>query len=511
MHRAYATPSLPADAGTWGELARVAWPLMISQGSLTLMYVTDRMFLTWLSTDALAAAMPAGFLHWTLISLFMGTASYVNAFVAQYDGAGRRERVVASVWQGAYFSLLAGLVLLGFAPWAGRLFAALKHDPAVARLEAEYFSVLCYGAGPMVLSAALAGFFTGRGQTQVVMWVNVAVTVTNVVLDYVLIFGVELTGGRVVLRWGIGGAAIATVIGNVVGCVLYAWLLARQARREGYPVWAVRRFDRELFGRLLRFGLPSGLHWFVDISCWTLFLFLVERLGKGPLAATNLAFNLNSLVFVPLLGLGTAAMTLVGRRIGEGRPTLARRTVWRAALAAEAFTVACAAVYLLAPELVLWPYARRSDPAEFAALHDLVVVLLRYVAAYSFFDCLAVVFGMAIRGAGDTRFAMKFTLAAGLLVLVVPTALATWLVRSIGTFVPWVLVVPTARTTWLEAGIHGPWLAATVFVAVMGLGFLARFQAGRWEQMRVIEATGEIEDPVVAPVDVEEIVPASAE
>src|SRR5205814_1691655 len=86
-------------AGSLRELWAVAIPLVLSSGSLTLMIAIDRLFLTWYSTNALAASTPGGALHWTVLSPVLGTISYVNAFVAQYEGAGRKDQVVASVWQ----------------------------------------------------------------------------------------------------------------------------------------------------------------------------------------------------------------------------------------------------------------------------------------------------------------------------------------------------------------------------------------------------------------------------
>ena len=90
----------PEHAGSLRELLRIAVPLMISSGSVSVMHLANRMFLTWYSLDAVAAVLPAGILHWTIISLIFGTVQYANTFVAQYEGAGRRDRVAAAVWQG---------------------------------------------------------------------------------------------------------------------------------------------------------------------------------------------------------------------------------------------------------------------------------------------------------------------------------------------------------------------------------------------------------------------------
>ena len=87
-----ADTSGPLKAGSFRELMSVAVPLVLSSGSLSLMIAIDRLFLTWFSEDALAASTPAAALHWTVMSAFIGTINYANAFVAQYEGAGRKDR-----------------------------------------------------------------------------------------------------------------------------------------------------------------------------------------------------------------------------------------------------------------------------------------------------------------------------------------------------------------------------------------------------------------------------------
>src|SRR5579872_2724004 len=81
------------QAGSFRELMTVAIPLVLSSGSISLMIAIDRLFLTWYSEDALAASTPAGALHWTMMSACVGMINYGNAFVAQYEGAGQKDRV----------------------------------------------------------------------------------------------------------------------------------------------------------------------------------------------------------------------------------------------------------------------------------------------------------------------------------------------------------------------------------------------------------------------------------
>lgn len=357
-----------ADAGTLRELLRVAVPMVLSSGSLSLMHFVDRVFLTWYSTDALAAATPAGMLQWTVMSVVIGTVMYVNTFVAQYDGANRPERVGSAVWQGVYLSLLGGLLFLLVVPFTDEIFALVGHAPEVQRLEVEYFSVLCYGAVPFTMASALACFYSGRGATVVVMWVNLFTTIVNLVLDYLLIFGVGPFP-----EWGVWGAAFATVMANVAAVLVYAALMLRPGDARRYALLSQWRFDSELFRRLLRYGLPTGIQLFADIAGISVFIFLVGMLGTRELAATNLAFNLNTFAFIPMLGVGTAVMTLVGQRIGERRPELAVRTTWMAFTLAGVYMLIFAAIYVLLPDQLLYLYAVRSSPGEFEPIRETAV------------------------------------------------------------------------------------------------------------------------------------------
>lgn len=448
--------------GSVRELLEVAVPLMISSGSVSLMHVVDRIFLTWWSVDALAAALPAGITFWTAISLPMGIGIYTNTFVAQYSGANRPGRLVASVWQGTYFVLFAGLLLLGLLPFTDDIFRWMGHEEAVQILEIDYFSVMIYGAAPMLLAAVLSSFFSGRGRTRVVMAVNLMVALINIGLDYVLIFGIE----GVITPGGVRGAAIATVIAQAAAAVIFASLVIWSAREEGLPFWQNWRPDRELIGRMLWYGMPNGFQFFVDIAGFAAFIALVGHLGKEPLTATNLAFNLNSLAFVPMMGLSTAVMTLVGQRIGERDAELAVRTTWLAFLLSSLYMAIWGCIYLFAPDLILAPYAAFAEIESFERLRPTVTMLLRFIVLYSFFDAMLIVFGAAVRGAGDTRFSLVFSFICAWLLMVLPVYLFM-------------------RAGMLTLTIA--WSVITGYIFVLGIGFLARFQLGHWKSMSVID------------------------
>jgi MATE family multidrug resistance protein len=449
-----------APAGSLKELLHVAFPLVISAGSLSLMNVVDRVYIARLSVDALAASMPAVMVNWTMISLFFGIAGYTNAFVSQYEGAGRKDRVASAVWQGLFISVIAGLLLQPTGLISHHIFALMGHDPHVVELEAEYFNWLLPVALPILSNNVLGAFFTARKRSAVIMRVNLIMTVCNLVLCPLLIFGWGRFAGI-----GIRGAALSTVIAEFLGTGLLISNLISEARRHNYPFRETFRFDSVLFLRNLRYGFPNGIQMLLEVGSFTLFLALIGQLGTNEQAATNLAFTLNAVAFIPMMGMGTAVMILVGHRIGEGRAQLGARTVWKGFLISAGYMLLFAGIYLSLPELILSPFMHGDEKSQFEELKPIVVTLLRFVALYTFFDAMAIIFGSAVRGAGDTLFSLIFSTLAGWVCMVVPTL---WVVRNGG-------------------DLYDCWAIITATVIIMGIGFLFRFVQGKWTKMRVIE------------------------
>jgi MATE family multidrug resistance protein len=446
----------------------LALPLLVSTASWSVMYFIDRLYLLWYSKEGLAAALPAGMLAFDVMCLPLGICGYVTTFVSQYYGAKRFERIGPVVWQGVFLGVAAIPLVLATNPLAPWMFAQADHPPKVTELEVEYFQICNYGAGGMMIAAALSSFFTGRSDVRTVMIVDSLACLINVVLDYAWIFG----------KWGfesygVAGAAWATVVAMWCRAVIYMYLWLRPKYREEFQTLRGFQIDWPLSLRLLRFAFPSGVQLFIEVTAFTLFLLLVGRLGTDPMTATNLALNVNSLAFMPVVGFGMATTTLVGQRLGEDRPDLAERSTWSAYFLASCCMLAMSALYLLAPEALLTFHETDADPVKFAELRDLTVILLRFVAVYCLFDAMNIVFSAAIKGAGDMRF-----------------VLITTLVTS---FIP-VLLTYGGLEFW-GLGVYWCWIVITGWVWVLGVVYWLRFMQGKWKTMRVIESP--IEDELL--------------
>jgi MATE family multidrug resistance protein len=443
------------------EVALLAYPLILSHLSFTAQTFVDRLFLTWYSPEAVAGAVTGLFAVWSVIALFTGTGEYLTTFVAQYLGAGREERIGPALWQGIYFAVAAGLFVASLTPFAGFAFELAGHDRALRAYEVEYARVLLLGALPVVLMATLSTFFAGRGHTSVILRVNVLVTLVNVVFDWLWIFG---KAGFP--RLGVTGAALATILSQVVGAAVYLALILRPEFRRRFRTAAGWRPEPWLVARLVRYGMPTGLQYSLEVAAFTVFMVIVGRIGTGELAASGIAFNLNMIVFMPMVGLAVAVSSLVGRYLGAERPDLAERVVASSLAMSFAYMAACGLLYVFGAPLLLAPYAAGADPASFPAIAAIATALLRFVAFYSIFDMMNLIHAAGLRGAGDTVYPMGLTFVLAWIVMLVPA---------------WVGCVQ------LGAGVYFAWATATGYVLLLGLLMRRRFRAGHWKSMRVIE------------------------
>ncbi len=454
----------PHSAGRhYREILRVSLPLMATMGATLVMEFTDRMFLAGYAVDAISAAMPAGLLAFLFIVLAAGMVGYVSVFIAQYAGAGRVARIGAYLWQALWLALAAGaaLAVLSFA--GAPLFALADHPAPVQELENIYFSILMRGAFIHVLGSALAGFFTGLGATRPVMVFHAAGTLVNIPLDYCLI-----NGFGPFPELGILGAALATVAAWAVTTALLAGAVFSRSNDRIYKVRRSWRLRPDLIRELAAHGLPAALQMTLDLVAFSFFVLMIGRIDRHALAVTNIVMAINSLAFMPMLGVSMGTSTLVGQAMGRNDPALAEAFTRQTLNLVYLYLAAVALLFLGLPEMLIgWFRPPDLTAAEFARLEHDGVWLLRLVTAYIFCDAQYMIYVGALKGAGDTRFVGRAVGLLSLVVMGIPLGLGISL---------------------FEWGVYEAWGCATAFIFSLFWVFQRRFRAGRWKSMRLIGA-----------------------
>lgn len=440
-------------AGRMGEVARLAYPIVLTQMSQTVMHVVDSIFVGRLGAAELGALGFAGIWLWTVFSVFSGTATGVQTFVSQAWGAGRERSCGGFAWQGLYAVVPAAvLATAAFVAVAEPLWRTLGATPEVREHALAYARIRPFGLAGLGVWMVLSAFFRGVGDTRTPLVATLVANACNAVLAYALVLGrLGLPG------WGVAGAALATSIAEWVGVAVLAGTFLAGAARQRFGTQP-QRPDPAAIRRFLRTGAPIGGQWFLDMAAFALFTSLVARMGNASMAATQAMISLLSLSFMQAIGIGLAATTLVGRYKGAGDLAGAERACRSALQLAVLLAIAIAALFVLAPEALMRMYV--EDPEVIALGRP----LLALGAAFQLFDALQIVVGGALRGAGDTRW--PFLAQTGL----------AWAVRLP---LAWLFAVT------LGGGVVGAWYAEFVFILTLAAALMLRFRAGAWKSVRI--------------------------
>jgi MATE family multidrug resistance protein len=443
----------PSTPGGVRQVAHLAYPVILTHLSITLMGVVDSAMVGRLGATELAAVGFGSAWLWTLFNGFIGAGTGVQTFVAQNHGAGHPQACGRWAWQGLYALIpltACAAVVLHFNVDA--LMRLLAPSEAVQQLAGEYLEICAFGAVGMCAATIFSAFFLGVGDTRTPLYVTVFVNALNALLDYTLIFG-----HFGFPAWGVAGAAVATSIAEWGYTLILLVLFTRRARRNAYATRLVAP-SLQAVRRLLRIGLPVGGQYAIEMLSFAAFLTLVARLGDASMAASQAFIALLSLSFMQAEGLGIGVCTLVGRYVGAKDPSSAARSFRSGQILTLVISGIVAALFIGLPGPLLRIF---TDDPEVLLLG---APLLLVGAIYQFFDAFGIVADGALRGAGDTL--IPFIARIGL----------AW-----GLFLPLAWLVGVR----LEGGLTAAWLAGAFYVTILA-GFLVyRFRSGAWRRVRI--------------------------
>ena len=450
------------EPGGYGQILKVAYPLIILSASHTIMQFVDRQFLAYNSTEDVAAALPGGILYFTMFSFFMVTINFTSALVAQFFGAKDMTSCVRACWTGFYFALAAGcLIVFALPPLGNFIIQHGGHSTEVISKEIEYFQALVPSGAFICMGAAFFAFFSGRGKTSYVATINTIGCAINILLDYLLIFG----------HWGfpkmgIYGAGIATSISTIFSfiCILIVFLSCDQ---KELPTRSNRAFRFDYLKKLFNFGTPAGIQVLCDVGAFTMILFLIGHIGTTALATTTIALAINQIVFMPLLGFSDATSIITGQFIGMNKMDIAKKCASNSWRIVALYMCVAGAAYLLFPEALLKLFEPQNKSAiGFSDILRDGTILLALAACYNFFDATKFIYMGALRGAGDTKAVMLIAISC------------SW-----GIMVPGVLLIIFV----LNGSIITIWVFLSIYVTIEATIMFLRFRSNRWQKINMID------------------------
>lgn len=459
------------------EVWALAWPTVLTMASYTVMQFVDSLMVGQVGALELAAQGNGGVWSFTILSFLFGIVTMVNSFVSQALGARRPHEVARYGWAGLWFSLIAWAALLvPFALVLPGIFGLMGHEDRLVELESAYAQVLLVGGVVTLAGKSISQFFFGIHRPKLITIAAIAGNVVNVALNYVLIYGSEglpslgLPGVPGVRPLGVVGAALGTIGGTAVECVIpISVFLSRGFDRE-FGVRAAWRPELAAIRDLLRVGWPNALAFCNEIVCWAIFTgWLVGLFGTLHLTAGWITLRYLHLSFMPAVGFSVAATSLVGKYVGAGRPDLAANRARLTLAMALVYMTACGVLFGVFRHELLELFLSGAnlgsvDAAEVVRVGGWMMIC---AAVFQTFDAVGIVYSGALRGAGDTVFPGVITVVFA-----------------------WAFIVGLGAllaTRWApEWQSLGPWIGASAYFILLGLGVGARFESGAWQRVRLV-------------------------
>lgn len=449
-----------------GEVLMLSLPAGMSMLARTLMRFVDGYMVSNLGPDPLTAQFVAGMTAFVFEAFILGTLTAVNTYVSQNFGAGRNERCGQYARAGLLLSVSMAACCLPLLLPARAIFVLLGQDASLVGMQAMYFRYMILSIMIGQPAVTLSRFFYGVHRPGIVFISAILANGFNVFANWVLIFG-KLGFPAM----GLEGAAIGTLISTGLQlAVMVCFFLGPRMNAR----YATRRLQVSIAQcrHILAVGWPAGVQFSNNLISWSMMTtVLVSRFGKDHQAAQAIVIRYTSLSFMPAVGIGIAATTLVGRYIGAGRKDLARRRTHAAVLLAMAYMGVCGLAFLIFRRpLVNWFVTISPDgvsgaeaAAQAAKLVTIGGKIMICVALFQLFDAAGIGYIGALRGAGDTRWPMALTMCLSWTMIVGGGILA-------------VNFAPALESV-------GPWIAASVYIIILGLLLARRFESGAWEKI----------------------------
>lgn len=434
----------------WKVIVRFALPLLIGNLLQQLYNVTDSIIVgQFLGKEALAAVSASFFIYYFIISLVIGVGSGTSVVVSQFFGAKQYDKVQRAFSSFFIFMLVAGIAL----SIAGIIFAEpvfrLTNTPEEVIPDAvAYFRIYIGGTFLFVTFNSIISILRGVGESVQPMIFIFITTVLNIVLDLLFIVG---------FKWGIEGAARATVIAQGIGmCIALGYV------NNTHPLLSIKKqdllFDMKLFKEGLKIGLPTSIQQCAIALGLIALLGIVNSFGTDTLTAYGAAGKIDTIITQAVLTLSGALAAFCGQNIGAGHFDRVRKGLRFTMLVNLIFSlITFTAIYFFGEEMMR---AFTSDQAVIAIGKEYLLIIGGFFIVHGALN----IYNGALRGAGDTIFTM------------VTSLLCLWLIR-----------IPLAYQLSAWYGRQGIWWAIGISIAIGFVITYIYYKMDLWKKRCVVK------------------------
>ena len=437
------------EGKVWKVIVRFAVPLLVGNLLQQFYNITDSIIVgQFLGKEALAAVSASFFIYYFIISLVIGVGSGTTVVISQLFGAKQYQKVQLAFSSFFIFMLVGGIILsIAGIIFAEPVFRLTNTPEEVIPQAVAYFRIYIGGTFLFVTFNSIISILRGVGESVRPMLFILITTVLNIAFDLLFIL---------VFKWGIEGAARATVVSQGIGmCIALAYV------NNTHPLLSIKKqdmlFDWKLFKESLKIGLPTSVQQCAIALGLIALLGIVNSFGTNTLTAYGAAGKIDTIITQAVLTLSGALAAFCGQNIGAGRLDRVKKGVQFTMYTNIALgLLTFAAVYLFGNEMM----------RIFTKDIDVVAIGKEYLLIIGGFFIVhgaLNVYNGALRGAGDTLFPM------------ITSLVCLWLIR-----------IPLAYylSSWL--GRNGIWWAIGISITIGLIVTFVYYKIGFWKRRRRI-------------------------
>jgi len=404
----------------WQQILLFFFPILFGTFFQQLYNAADAMIVgRFVGKEALSAVGGStGMLTNMIVGFFVGLSSGAAVIISQYYGAKRPEMVGYAVHTSVAFSIAAGIVIMivgiMLAPW---MLSAMDTPEDVMGLSVLYLQVYFTGIIANLIYNTGAAILRAVGDSKRPLYFLMISCLTNIVLDAIFV---------VTLRLGVLGAALATVLSQLMSAVLVVVCLMRTGDMHRLD-WKQVRLDKRMLGRIIRIGFPAGLQSVMYGFSNVIIQAGINSLGTNTVAAWTAYSKIDSLFWMMINSFGIAATTFVGQNYGAGKPERVRKGI------RSCMTMTVAASLLMSWLIYHWGIYGYELFTKDSEVIRIGIEMMRYLApVYVTYVAIEILSG-ALRGVGDCWVPMLLCLAGVCMIRVAWILLAVPLRRDIYT------------------------------------------------------------------------------
>ncbi len=433
------------------QILQFATPMLIGNLFQQLYNVVDSIIVgNFLGKEALAAVGASFPLVFILISFVIGIASGSTIIISQYFGAKDMNQVRRSIDTLWVFLFFASVVVTAFGLiFSQKILELIKLPPDIIPQAKTYLNIYLLGIILFFGFNATSAILRGLGDSKTPLYFLIIATIANIFLDLLFV---------VVFKWGIAGAAIATLISQG-GAFITAVIWLNRTHQVFNLSWRRIEFDKYIFRKSISIGVPSGLQQTL-VSLGMLALYrIVNEFGTNTVAAYSAALRIDSLATLPAMNFSMALSTFVGQNLGAGKPLRVLDGLKSTIRMSSYVAVTVSVIVILFRTQLMELFSPDPEVIQIGAQYLLIVCSFYVVFSIMF------VIGGVLRGAGDTLIPMFITL-----------------------FALWIIRIPFSWVLSKQLGEVGIWWAIPMGWLIGALLSFVYFKRGNWKKKAVVRS-----------------------